>query len=139
MGMYTEIYVSTDLKEGTPEPVIDVLRAICAKDPDSPALAEHPDRWFMLFNSGSYYTPLTEVASLTYDDIGKHYSLIGKGDIKNYGYEIEKFFDWLKPWCDNEFIGYHRYEEAREPTLVYANPYAEQPALDDHSSVVSFQ
>jgi len=139
MGMYTEIFINTDLKEGTPDSVIAVLKAICDKDQHNPVLSDHPDRWFLLFNNGSYYTPCTSVAALTYDENGNNYSLLGKGDIKNYDNEIEKFFEWIKPWCDDEFIGYLRYEESIEPTLFYADPYAEQPALENHSDVVSFQ
>lgn len=121
MGMYTEIFVNVDLKENTPDEVIDVLKAMCAKDSNAECLKDKPRRWPYLFNNGSYYLPLTQCGNLTFDDIGKHYSLLAKGDIKNYGGEIEQFFEFIRPWCDNEFIGYYRYEEDREPTLVYSN------------------
>lgn len=120
MGMYTEIFVNTDLKENTPNEVIEVLKAMCAKDADAECLKDKPNRWKYLFNNGSYYTPSTECAALTFDDRSKQYSLIAKGDIKNYEDEIEKFFEFIKPWCDNDFIGYYRYEESREPTLIYS-------------------
>ena len=120
MGMYTEIFVNTDLKENTPVEVLDVLRAMCSKDREAPCLADKPGRWWFLFNNGSYYTPLTACALLTFDEIGGHWSLLAKGDIKNYEGEIEAFFDFIKPWCDTEFIGYMRYEEDREPTLIYS-------------------
>jgi len=120
MGMYTEIYVNVNLKEDTPDDVIAVLKKMCNLD----YVDGHPARWGLLFNSGSYYTPNTSCAKLTYDKIGKQWSLLGKGDIKNYGSEIEEFFEWIKPHVedpdpDGEFIGYYRYEENREPTLVY--------------------
>lgn len=120
MGMYTEIYVNTDLKKETPQDVIDVLSAMCnseAKD----CLSDKPHRWSYLFNNGSYYLPSTECKKLTYDTISERYSILAKGDIKNYKGEIEQFFDYIKPWCDGEFIGYYRYEEDREPTLVYSD------------------
>lgn len=120
MGMYTEIYVNVDLKENTPENIIEVLEAMCSGDPYAEALKDKPVRWGYLFNSGSYYTPNTACAKLTCDAISKQYSLLGKGDIKNYEGEIEAFFDFIKPWCENDFIGYYRYEESREPTLVYS-------------------
>lgn len=120
MGMYTEIYVNVDLIPETPESVIDTLRAICNQDDESELLKDKPDRWGFLFCNMSYYTPSTSVASLTFDEISKQWSLLGKGDIKNYGGEIEAFFEWIKPWCENNFIGYHRYEEDNEPTLVFS-------------------
>jgi len=140
MGMYTEIFINTDLKKNTPDSIIEVLKSMCALDCSNPALTEHPARWAYLFNNGSYYTPNTSVASLTFDDIAKQYSLLGKGDIKNYEGEIEKFFAWIRPWCDDEFIGYMRYEEDKEPTLIYADPFGEDmKSLEDQSDVVSFQ
>jgi hypothetical protein len=119
--MYTEIYVNVDLKADTPKEVLDVLTAMCAKDSDSPHLADKPDRWWYMFNNGSYYTPLTACALLTHDEIGGNWSLLAKGDIKNYEGEIEAFFAWIMPYVDaeqGEFIGYSRYEEDQLPTLV---------------------
>ena len=121
MGMYTEIFVNTDLKEETPDTVIQVLKAMCEKDGEAECLSDKPNRWGFLFNSGSYYTPNTECGKLTFDDISKQYSIIAKGDIKNYEGEIEAFFELIKPWCDSDFIGYYRYEDDREPTLVYSD------------------
>ena len=118
MGMYTEIYVNVDLKEDTPKAVIDTLQYICkGNTPEG-----FPSRTGSLFQDCSYYTPRTCVSRLTYDEIGKQWSLLGKGDLKNYEDEIKHFFDWIKPWVDGwpgDFIGYHRYEEAQEPTLVF--------------------
>jgi hypothetical protein len=118
MGMYTEIYVNVDLKEDTPKHIVDVLRLICdGYTPDG-----FPSRTCCLFSNCSYYTPRTHVNHLTYDEIGRQWSLLGKGDLKNYENEIEYFFTWLTPWVEGEpgdFIGYHRYEEAQEPTLVF--------------------
>lgn len=121
MGMYTEIFVNVDLKEDTPSEIIEVLKAMCVKDHEAACLKDKPQRWWYLFNNGSYYTPLTQCGTLTFDDIAGHYSLLAKGDIKNYDNEIEKFFDFIRPWCDTEFMGYYRFEESREPTLVYSN------------------
>lgn len=117
--MYTEIYVNVDLKEDTPDNVIGVLREMCGEGLES---GNFPDRWSRLFKNGSYYTPNTECARLTYDDISRQWSLLGKGDIKNYEGEIEMFFDWIRPYVDGmpgDFIGYYRYEETTSPTLVY--------------------
>jgi hypothetical protein len=118
MGMYTEIYVNVDLKEETPRPIITTLNEIIEGDtPDG-----FPDRTGCLFCNMSYYTPFTRVANLTYDEIRRGWSLLGKGDLKNYSGEIEFFFDWLMPWVDGspgDFVGYYRYEEDQAPTLVF--------------------
>lgn len=55
MGMYTEIFVNVDLKENTPNEVIEVLKAMCAKDSDAECLKDKPSRWSYLFNNGSFY------------------------------------------------------------------------------------
>lgn len=119
MGMYTEIYVNVDFKEETPREVIDTIKAMCEFDPDHPCLSDKPIRWAYLFCDGSFYTPSTSCANLTYNDIGERWSLLGKGDIKNYDGEIESFFEYIRPWVDDDFMGYSRYEEDREPTLYY--------------------
>lgn len=125
MGMYTEIYVNMDFKTETPPEVISVLQAMCAQDDSAECLKDKPRRWSHLFNNGSFYTPNTECANLTFCEISNSYSLLAKGDIKNYEGEIEQFFDFVKPWCDDpdSFIGYYRYEEAREPVLVYSDDF----------------
>jgi hypothetical protein len=61
-------------------------------------------------------------AFLEFDEITQRWSLLGKGDIKNYEGEIEKFFEWIIPYVDGypgDFIGYSRYEEDLKPTLIY--------------------
>lgn len=125
MGMYTEIYVNADLKKDTPAEVIDILKAMCRKlEPEvaEEVLKGYPDRWHLLFNNGSYYTPFTYCRYLEYDDISKQWSLLGKGDIKNYGGEIQKFFNWIMPYIDGregDFIGYDRHEDSQEPVLYF--------------------
>lgn len=121
--MYTEIYVNVDLKKETPDEIIEVLKAMCdMEESNKKVLEPYPDRWICLFSNMSYYTPSTRCRSLTYDGITERWSLLGKGDIKNYGLEIEEFFEWIIPYVDGypgDFIGYHRYEEQRVPTLVF--------------------
>jgi len=118
MGMYTEIYVNVDLKEETPQEIIDTLSQLC----EGLRPSGFPKRSGLLFNNGSYYTPFTYVRSLTYDEISRQWSFLGKGDLKNYSGEVEHFFSWLMPWVDGspgDFVGYHRYEEDQKPTLVF--------------------
>jgi hypothetical protein len=135
MGMYTEIYVNVDLKEDTPKDIVHVLRLICdGYTPDG-----FPSRTCCLFYNCSYCTPRTHVSHLTYDELGKQWSLLGKGDLLNYENEIDYFFTWLTPWVEGEpgdFIGYHRYEEAQEPTLVFlpAHVNPRPPSMTKHLS-----
>jgi hypothetical protein len=125
MGMYTEIYVNVNLKKETPDDVIKVLKAMCRMLPDqecSEVLIDYPDRWSCLFSNMSYYTPSTNCSFLEFDGITQRWSLLGKGDIKNYEGEIEKFFEWIIPYVDGyseDFIGYSRYEECLKPTLIF--------------------
>ena len=121
MGMYTEIYVNVDLVKTCPDHAVNVLKAMCGEG-DKSDLDGTPVMWAYLFNDGSYYTPNTQCKSLTWDENDGRYSLLGKGDIKNYGGEIEQFFEWLRPFVEGEegdFIGYMRYDDDREPTLIY--------------------
>lgn len=123
MGMYTEIYVNVDLKRDTPDEVIEVLKAMCNVEGNDPKVLEpYPERWDSLFYSGSYYTPNTYCHLLTYDKIIQRWSLLGKGDIKNHGRDIQKFFEWIIPYVHGfpgDFIGYLRYEESIKPTLIF--------------------
>lgn len=122
MGMYTEIYVNVDFKEHLPEEFVKVIKAMCEGE-ECGELEGFPPRWKYLFNNGSYYTPSTQCRELTFDRLGNCYSLLAKGDIKNYNSEIEKFFEFITPYvetCGKTFIGYSRYEEDVEPVLYYA-------------------
>jgi hypothetical protein len=125
MGMYTEIYINVNLKKDTPDDVIKVLKAMCDMLSDqecNEVLADYPDRWICLFSNMSYYTPSTNCRFLKFDNITQRWSLLGKGDIKNYSGEIEKFFEWIIPYvkgCPGDFIGYSRYEEDSQPTLIF--------------------
>lgn len=132
MGMYTEIYVNVDLKRETPDNVLQVLKAMCGQlDPEKEeeVLKGLPDRWLGLFYNGSYYVPSTSCRFLQFDPFSHHWSLLGKGDIKNYGQEIEAFFEWIMPWIratPGEFIGYKRYEEDLTPKLYFKTENAEE-------------
>ena len=123
--MYTEIYINVDLKKDTPDDVIKVLKALCRILPDQECdevIADYPDMWICLFSNMSYYTPSTNCKFLEFDTISNQWSLLGKGDIKNYGNEIEEFFEWIMPYVDGypgDFIGYSRYEEDQKPTLMF--------------------
>lgn len=118
MGMYTEIFVNVDLVKNVPEEVIEVIQAVV--DGDYEFMKKHglPERWASLFYNGSFYTPMTQVSMLTFNSISNQWSLLGKGDIKNYEGEIQKFFEYISDYSENDFLGYYRYEESDKPTWV---------------------
>ncbi len=123
MGMYTEIYFNGNIGN-PPEEVLDVLRCIVGEyTHEHPRydeiLAPFPPRFDCLACDCSYYTPRTQAGALTYDSISNEWSLIIKGDLKNYDNEVNEFFDFIEEYAEDDVMGYHRYEAHREPTLVY--------------------
>lgn len=115
MGMYTEIYLNVNLKKETSvETVNELVAHIKGEREGRPLCADM-----------SYYTPSTSAFYSGKDSISGQWSLLCKGDLKNYDKEIEKFVELLKPHVDlnsngKTFIGYMRYEESIIPTLLYA-------------------
>ena len=155
MGMYTEIYVNVDLKQDLPDDVLYILKGLvrnvtCTGNYDNDKEFRHEtvdafedekwkkltenfgSRFGYLFYNMSYYTPYTTVARLNYDFVSDSWSLIGKGDIKNYDGEIEQFFEWIAPYVTTDFMGYSRYEEHREPTLFFSDHYGEEEYDNTH-------
>lgn len=125
MGMYTELFVTARIKDRDNVPQILKYMLEGEGEPDF-ELPNHPlfqtDRWhFMLRCTSYYFTPIT-ASALKEDPISKNWSFVSYSNFKNYDNEVELFFDWLRPYVDDEvgtLIGLHRYEEARKPTLVY--------------------
>lgn len=85
---------------------------------------QHPlfktDRWQSMLRSDSYYFAGQTNSYLKYDEISKRHYLTVRFNMKNYCGEIEKFLEWM--WMiaeDRGFVGYRRYEEAENPTLIY--------------------
>lgn len=120
MGYYTEIFINVDLKlRDAPPDVLDTLKAMCNQ---GGSLGGKPTQWADMLCSSSCQHPRTWVASLTQDPGLGLWSLLGKGDLKNYNGEIQAFFDWIKPYvhgCKGDFIGYYKSEDYQSPTLVY--------------------
>jgi hypothetical protein len=124
MGMYTEIFVSTRIVNN-PD-VVAVIKYMLNHEGDDIKLPDHPlfstPRWAHMLRSNSYYFVPRSISIFDYDHISKSWCFISRSDFKNYDNEIELFFDWLKPYVDDSpetMIGYFRYEESNEPTIVY--------------------
>lgn len=125
MGMYTELSLDSDLKCDTPEEVIQILKYMLRReDIDMPPLPDHPlfatTRWSYMLRCGSAYFAAQPDSKLLEVDGDLTINIIC--NLKNYEDEIEKFLDWIHPWLDcydDDFLGYTRYEEDPEPTLLY--------------------
>lgn len=130
MGMYTELHFNAELAKNVPEPVIEVLKYMVGDIEQKPGvLPEHElfangTRWRGMLRTDSYYFDADTHSTLRFDEIGGQYYLCIRTNLKNYGSEIEKFIDWIAPYLDEhinngDFLGFYRYEENNEPTLIY--------------------
>jgi len=84
----------------------------------------------MLFGCDSYYFNADTISTCRWDDISNSYYLCIRSNLKNYDGEIRKFLDWIKQFVDagiGEFLGFYRYEEDDDPTLIYYNITKEGP------------
>lgn len=127
MGMYTELVLGVDLKHDTPTSVIEVLRYMLGEIETKPTLPEHAlfktDRWAVMLRMGGYYFSGPTNSVLRLDSTTKEWGLSVRCNLKNYGSEIEKFCDWIRPYINDpqpgEFMGYSRYEECEKPELLF--------------------
>ena len=126
MGMYTELHFNSQLEESVPNGVVLVLEYMLDSSLSEPSLPSHPlfetDRWRYMFRMDSYYFDADTHSTLRYDDIASAYFLCVRCNLKNYSGEISKFLDWIMPYLhqiDNAFLGFYRYEEDENPTLIY--------------------
>jgi hypothetical protein len=117
MGMYTEIYARGTLKRNTSQEVVDLLKAMTMDGPTPETLPDHElfktERWEVLGCGASAYFPCT-TSKLEVSDYSHQWSFMFHANLKNYGREIEKFFDWIDEYVEGsegEFLGYELYEE----------------------------
>ena len=124
MGMYTELVMSTRLKND-PE-MVAVLKWMLAEGDKPTKLPDHElftkGRADWMLTCASYYFVPRSTHIFVFDDISKDWTFIVRCDLKNYEGEIEAFIDRLTPYFDreDEMVGYKRFEEDREPTIIYA-------------------
>ena len=134
MGTYSEIYVKVVLKKDVDDNVVNIIKYMLGIDDvelEDLTIPSHSlfetYRWDSMLRSGSYsHVPYT-VKLFEYNDISENYYLVVRSDFKNYQGEIEKFFDWIKQYLEQDyyktFMGYSLYEEDYEPTLYYVEGY----------------
>lgn len=68
----------------------------------------------------SYYFDGSTNSKMIFDTISKTWKVNIRANLMNYDSEIKHFLDWLAPYIEtNGFIGYTKYEEFEDPTLIY--------------------
>jgi hypothetical protein len=125
MGMYTELNISVEIAPC--DEVIQKLRYMLGELDIDEVEMSHPlfqtERWDYMLCSDSYYFDMQTDSKLYRDDLYVNdpmYFLNVRCNLKNYCNEIELFLDWLCPYILTEgYIGYKRYEESYDPTLIY--------------------
>lgn len=124
MGMYTELNIGVAFKEDTPENIIDILKYMLNYENDEPETTDHPlfktPRWSFMLRCDSYYFDGHTDSSMIYNDISNQWYLNVRSNLKNYDGEIELFLHFIQPYLETtDFLGYMRYEEYDDPTLIY--------------------
>lgn len=126
MGMYTELHFNAELLPETPAHIIETLEYMLDNSKPIPTMLDHElfsaSRWSYMLKCDSYYFDADTHSTLRFDDISDSYFLCIRCNLKNYDQEISKFISWIMPFIDAEpgdFIGFYRYEESNEPTLIY--------------------
>ena len=130
MGMYTELNIAVRLKLS--DNALKVLEFMTGQSenedfeqPFHPLFYSGTDRWKYMLYCDSAYFPHTANSSLVADRYGAEEDTLERVlnvrcDLKNYNDEIENFLDWIYPYSETGgFIGYMRYEEDEDPTLIY--------------------
>ena len=127
MGVYTKLSIDLCFKDNLPKDVITALEVMVGhkslEDIDKSDLPKHKlfesSRWdFMLRCSSYYYTPFS-LTKFHYDDIAENYYLTSSSDFKNYDDGVNLFFDFIKAYVEEGFLGYSLYEEDEVPTLYF--------------------
>lgn len=124
MGMYTELVLGIEIEDN--DKIIQTLRYMLGETEYQP-VDDHElfrtDRWDYMLKCDSYYFDGQTDSKLYMDDLyedNPKFYLNVRCNLKNYDNEINKFLDWLNPYIKTfGFLGYLRYEENEDPTLIY--------------------
>lgn len=131
--MYTEFHFNVELKKDLPYEVSDVLDYMVGNTSEFTIMPpDHPlfysGRWEYMLRCDSAYFPHEPASSFYTEYYDNSPFLNVRCNFKNYNDEIEKFLNWIAPYVDDHndnFLGFYRYEEAEEPTLIYLSDYKE--------------
>lgn len=122
---YTELNICFDLKKDTPKSVIDILHYLIVTEDNKPLeLPKHPffecRNWGIVACCYSYYFDGLTNSKMMFDNITEQYKVNIRSNLKNYDDVIDYFLDWLAPYMSSHvFIGYSRFEEFEDPSLIY--------------------
>jgi len=102
MGMYTELIFGAQLKEETPQEVVEALRYMIGDLDDKPERYPFTDpkfEWFL--RCRSYYFGVNKaIGKIWFDTISKAWHISTRSNSKNYSSEIEAFLAWILPWIE---------------------------------------
>jgi hypothetical protein len=127
--MYTEIHFRAELIKNVPEEVIKVLQHLIDREFAQEFTDPLPDhelfqcpRWDLLARCNSAYFPDHPESFIHEDEYTGRWHVTMNADLKNYGGEIAKFFDWIDPYVsghEGQFLGYSLYEESDDPIIYH--------------------
>lgn len=125
MGMYTEIHVAGECQIGTEaEAVIRYLFDTNGPKEPPDKLPDHAffgcDRWRHIGSCASFYLSPIPLRGIL--ESGNNLRFHSVSNIKNYGSEIELFFDWLQSEQIRHY-GHWRYEETPHQAHLYCFLY----------------
>lgn len=124
MGAYTEMDLGVCFYKNTPENVISTLKFMLGDIDENTSKIKHPlfetYRWAYMLRMSSCDFDGLNFKKFVYDNTDNCWYLTVRCNLKNYSNEIEKFLDWICPYLKTYgFLGYMRYEDAVDPTLIY--------------------
>lgn len=129
MGMYTDFCFDVELKANTPPEIIELLDHWMNRDDLTEVQVTTPQhdlfnctRWRLIGWCGSAYFDAQPHRHFKKNKWSSTYILNIRCNLKNYEEEIQKFIAWITPFLDHfegDFLGFYRYEESNEPTLIY--------------------
>lgn len=126
MGMYTELNIGVEIAND--RQAINILKYMLGDSDIKPELPDaelfNTSRWEYMLRCDSYYFDGQTDSKLFEDALyGKDnpkFYLNVRCNLKNYDSEIDCFMKWLCPYIITDgFLGYKRYEECEDPTLIY--------------------
>lgn len=124
MGMYTQLVMGCEIKPEKYPEIKDVLNYMVYGGDEPKEIPNHPlfmtERWAVMLRCDSFYFDMITHSEIEVSDAFVFLSIVT--NLKNYNNEIEHFLNWIMPYLDNpiyEFLGFTRYEEDNDPTLIY--------------------
>lgn len=128
MGMYTHLSLNVNLQKDTPQEIIDTLLYLSYQTDICPINEKHKlygiERIRMVMCGDSYSFDGNTHYDFRFGEISEEWELTISSNIKNYDETYQKFLEYIQPyitddWQDKKFLGFMRYEEAQNPTLIY--------------------